>query len=147
MKKNYKRFLSLLLSLVMVIGMLPMNTLAAEQLDLGLEVIARYSTNRLTWQGESGVTYHIERSQDNQSWEEIGTSTTGSYLDTGAGLGTQYYYRLTTDDAGTDSVRGNVTGMSALRAIAVLFYEGNDETCVIGSGVGYDQCVLLAKLY
>ena len=69
------------------------------EVDLGLTVTARYMTNRLSWNAESGVTYNVERSEDNHSWEKIGTAATGAYLDEDADMGTRYFYRVTT--AGT----------------------------------------------
>ena len=134
MEKNYKRFLSLLLAAVLVIGLMPMGVLAVEDSgQLGLTVTARYSTNRLAWNGESGVTYTVERSGDNLVWEELGTSSDGTYLDETADIGTQYYYRLALDGTYTEGVQGAVTGMDALKENAVLFYEGNDETAFDGT--------------
>jgi hypothetical protein len=79
----------------MVIGMMPLHALAAEGEDLpGLTVTARYSTNRLSWTAESGVTYTVERSEDGENWNAIGTASTDAYLDTEASLGTRMYYRL-----------------------------------------------------
>ena len=129
MEKTCKRILSLLLALVMVIGLMPVSARAAET---GLTVTARYMTNRLSWNAD-GVTYTVERSEDGRAWEQIGSSATGSWLDENAGLGTQYYYRLTNDDASTGGVQGEVTGMAALKEIAVLFYEGNDAVTFDGS--------------
>ena len=128
MERNHKRFLSLLLSLVLVIGLLPVTALAAG--DSGLTVTARYMTNRLSWTAQSGVSYTVERSEDNRTWTAIGTSDSGSYLDSTAGLGTRYYYRVTADGEG---VRGLETGMNALKEAAVLFYEGNDAITFDGS--------------
>ena len=137
MKRTHKRFLSLLLALVMVLGMMPGHTLAAEsegsEVDLGLTVTARYMTNRLSWNAESGVTYQVERSADNRSWEPIGTAATGAYLDEDADLGTRYFYRVTTGTTRTAGVQGAKTGMTALKELAVLFYEGNDEVTFNGS--------------
>jgi fibronectin type 3 domain-containing protein len=123
MKKNSTRFLSFLLAFVMVIGLMPVTALATElpQADLGLTVTARYMTNRLSWNAQSGVSYNVERSEDNQSWQQIGTAATGSYLDETADMGTQYFYRVTTDTTCSDGVQGAVTGMDALKQIAVLF--------------------------
>ena len=136
MEKNCKRFLSLLLALVMVIGLMPMTAMAAEADGSGempqLTVIARYLTNRLTWDAD-GTTYAVERSEDEQAWEQIGTSDTGAYLDTDAGLGTRYFYRLTAEGRSSAAVRGGMTGMGALKEIAVLFYEGNDSVAFDGS--------------
>ena len=136
MKHNAKRFLSLLLALVMVIGLMPMTAMAAEADGSGempqLTVIARYMTNRLTWDAD-GTTYAVERSEDEQAWEQIGTSDTGAYLDTDAGLGTRYSYRLTAEGRSSAAVRGGMTGMGALKEIAVLFYEGNDFVAFDGS--------------
>ena len=136
MEKNCKRFLSLLLALVMVIGLMPMTAMAAEADGSGempqLTVIARYLTNRLTWDAD-GTTYAVERSEDEQAWEQIGTSDTGAYLDTDAGLGTRYSYRLTAEGRSSAAVRGGMTGMGALKEIAVLFYEGNDSVAFDGS--------------
>ena len=137
MEKNCKRFLSLLLAFVIVIGLMPVGVLAAEDggqsaLDPGLTVTARYMTNRLTWNAD-GTTYAVERSEDEQAWEQIGTSDSGAYLDTNAGLGTRYSYRLTADGASSGAVRGGMTGMNALKEIAVLFYEGNDSVAFDGS--------------
>ena len=129
MEKTCKRILSLLLALVMVIGLMPLHARAAET---GLTVTARYMTNRLTWDAD-GTTYAVERSEDGQHWEQIGSSDTGSWLDENAGLGTRYYYRLTNGDASTEAVQGVVTGMSALKELAVLFYEGNDSVAFDGS--------------
>ena len=85
MKRTHQRFLSLLLALVMVFGLMPMGTLAfaaeGTGTDLGLTVTARYMTNRLTWNAESGVSYRVERSADNRSWEQLATVDAGSYLD------------------------------------------------------------------
>ena len=137
MEKNHKRFLSLLLAFVMVIGLMPVGVLAAEtdsqaDLDPGLTVIARYLTNRLTWDAD-GTTYAVERSEDGQAWEQLGTTDAGSWLDTDAGLGTRYSYRLTANGAATAGVQGEVTGMNALKEIAALFYEGNDSVAFDGS--------------
>ena len=135
MEKNSTRFLSLLLAFVMVIGLMPVTALATElpQADLGLTVTARYMTNRLSWNAAAGVTYTVERSVDGTIWEQIGTAATGAYLDEGADIGTQYFYRISTDDGCSDAVQGAMTGMAALKEIAVLFYEGNDETAFDGS--------------
>ena len=103
------------------------------EVDLGLTVTARYMTNRLSWNAKSGVTYGVERSEDNQSWQQIGTAATGTYLDETADMGTQYFYRVTTATTYTAGVQGAVTGMNALKQIAVLFYEGNDEIAFNGS--------------
>ena len=132
MGKNKKRFLSMLLTAVMLIGLMPMQALAAEQ-DLALTVTARYMTNRLSWINDSGASCDVERSGDGVKWEKIGTSATGAYLDADAGLGTRYFYRIKAGDAHSDSVQGTVTGMAALKEIAELFYEGNDETAFDGS--------------
>ena len=137
MKRTHQRFLSLLLALVMVFGLMPMGTLviAAEGTgtDLGLTVTARYMTNRLTWNAESGVSYRVERSADNRSWEQLATVDAGSYLDETADMGTRYYYRLTTGDSQTAGVQGSVTGMAALKENAVLFYQGDDVVAFNGS--------------
>ncbi|MBR7178200.1 MAG: S-layer homology domain-containing protein [Oscillospiraceae bacterium] len=134
MKKDCMRFLCLLLAVVMVICMMPVSALAAEpRIQTDLTVTARYMTNRLSWSAENGVTYTVERSEDNESWTAIGTSATGTYLDADAGLGTRYFYRLTDGDAHTAGVQGSVTGMGALKEIAVLFYEGNDSIPFDGS--------------
>ena len=127
------RFLSLLLALVMVVGLMPVTARAAEgDSQTVLSVTARYTTNRLSWDAD-GVTYNVQRSEDGLDWEQIGTSSDGAYLDTNAGLGTRYYYRLTTADTATEAVQGETTGMAALKKIAVLFYAGNDETAFDGS--------------
>ena len=107
--------------------------LIAEQVDLGLKVIPRYMTNRLEWNAEDGVTYTVQRSIDNVNWFNIGTASTGDFLDENAARGTQYYYRVTTKYTYTDSVQGIATGMNALKEIAVLFYEGNDSTTFDGT--------------
>ena len=137
MKRTHQRFLSLLLALVMVFGLMPMGTLASAAegtgTDLGLTVTARYMTNRLTWNAESGVSYHVERSADNRSWEQLATVDAGSYLDETADMGTRYYYRLTTGDSQTAGVQGSVTGMAALKESAVLFYQGDDVVAFNGS--------------
>ena len=134
MERNYKRFLSLLLALVMVIGMMPVTALATEGSgQIELTVTARYMTNRLSWDAENGVSYTVERSEDAQVWEQLSTTAAGAYLDTNAGLGTRYYYRVTAADASSGAVQGAETGMAALKEIAVLFYEGNDETTFTGS--------------
>ena len=101
--------------------------------DPEVQVIARYTSNRLSWNAVDGVTYTVERSADGEDWAYQGTSTTGSYLDESAGLGTRYYYRLTIGDAHTDAVQGDVTGMAALRKNAVLFYKGEDKTVFDGT--------------
>ena len=91
MKRTHQRFLSLLLALVMVFGLMPMGTLASAAegtgTDLGLTVTARYMTNRLTWNAQSGVSYRVERSADNRSWEQLATVDAGSYLDETADMG------------------------------------------------------------
>ena len=137
MKRTHQRFLSLLLALVMVFGLMPMGTLAfaaeGTGTDLGLTVTARYMTNRLTWNAESGVSYRVERSADNRSWEQLATVDAGSYLDETADMGTRYYYRLTTGDSQTAGVQGSVTGMAALKENAVLFYLGDDAVAFNGS--------------
>ena len=135
MKRNCKRFLSLLLAFVMVIGLIPVTSLAAEtpDADLGLTVTARYMTNRLSWNASADVTYTVERSADGKTWDQIGTAATGAYLDENADIGTRYFYRITTADGSTAAVRGEKTGMAALKKIAALFYEGNDETVFDGT--------------
>ena len=144
------RFLSLLLAFVMVIGLMPATVLAAEgDGQPELTVTARYSTNRLSWNAKSGVTYTVERSEDNETWESIATASGGSYLDTSAGLGTRYYYRVTADAQG---VQGLQTGMAALKEIAVLFYVYRPirlirvSTCYIMIKV-YSRTLLRRKLY
>ena len=133
MEKTYKRFLCLLLAFTLVIGIMPMGALAAEgDNQPALTVTARYMTNRLTWNAD-GTSYAIERSEDGITWEQVGTSASGSWLDNNADLGTQYYYRLTKDNNSTEAVQGAVTGMAALKEIAVLFYAGNDEVACDGS--------------
>ena len=88
MGRKLNRFLSLLLAFVMVIGMMPASVRAAEGDPVELTVTARYSTNRLSWNAESGASYTVERSGDNETWETLATVSTGAYLDTNAGLGT-----------------------------------------------------------
>ena len=132
MKRDCKRFLCLLLTVAMVIAMLPVYTLAADNIQADLTVTARYMSNRLSWNGD-GTEYSIERSEDELTWEKVGTSAAGSWLDEDAGLGTRYYYRLTDGDGYTEGIQGNTTGMAALKEIAVLFYEGNDATAFDGS--------------
>ena len=129
MEKTSKHILSLLLALVMVIGLMPVHARAAET---GLTVTARYMTNRLTWDAD-GTTYAIERSEDGQQWEQIGSSASGSWLDENAGLGTRYFYRLTAAGGASEAVQGGVTGMAALKELAVLFYEGDDSVTFDGS--------------
>ena len=132
MKKDCKRFLCLLLAIAMVIAMMPVQAAAEESIQTDLTVTARYMTNRLSWNAD-GVTYAVERSEDGFVWEQLGTSADGSWLDTDAGLGTRYFYRLTDGDAHTAGVQGETTGMAALKKTAVLFYEGNDSTAFDGS--------------
>ena len=133
MEKNHKRFLSLLLALVLVIGLMPIRAQAEQGADPGLTVTARYMTNRLSWNAESGVTYQVERSDDALLWTPIGTADTGAYLDEDAGLGTRYYYRVTAEGVQSPAVRGETTGMEALKAMAALFYEGNDAVTFDGT--------------
>ena len=135
MVRNQKRFLSMLLIVVMLIGLMPVGVLAADGdiLDCGLTVTARYMTNRLSWTAEGGAAYQIERSSDGASWEQVGTSDIGSWLDTEAGLGTRYFYRITSGDICSEGVRGAETGMAALKEIAVLLYEGNDSVVFDGT--------------
>ena len=135
MKKDRKRFLCLLLAIAMVIGVMPVQAAAEESIQTDLSVTARYMTNRLSWNAD-GVTYAVERSEDGLVWEQLGTSADGSWLDTDAGLGTRYFYRLTDGDAHTAGVQGETTGMAALKKTAVLFYEGNDSIAFDGSNRG-----------
>ena len=116
MKKDRKRFLCLLLAIAMVIGVMPVQAAAEESIQTDLTVTARYMTNRLSWNAD-GVTYAVERSEDGLVWEQLGTSAAGSWLDTDAGLGTRYFYRLTDGDAHTAGVQGETTGMAALKEL------------------------------
>lgn len=61
----------------------------------------------LTWdepdyQGTGSLTYIVERSTDNSSWTEIGTTTGTSYTDT-VPESTTYYYRLGAYDSTSES--------------------------------------------
>lgn len=63
------------------------------KLTLNVEVNADVLV-KLSWNAENGKTYHIERSDDNTNFSEIGKLNSDVYYDTQASLGKTYYYRI-----------------------------------------------------
>ena len=85
-----------------------------------LEVIARYTSNRLSWEPAEGTTYTVQYSTNGEAWTDLGTAS-GKYIHDTEAVGTQYFYRLAVDGNYSEPVQGDVTGMEALLASATHY--------------------------
>lgn len=64
--------------------------------DLSFTSVVGHDTLQVDWtnNAEYVTFYQIERSDDDQAWAILGTSTTTSFIDNTATSGTWYYYRI-----------------------------------------------------
>jgi hypothetical protein len=79
---------------------------------------ASTSAINLTWTDNSNQTgFYIERSPDNSTWTQIGSTTSTSYQDTGLSSTTTYYYRVSAYNAGGNSAYTTATSATTLTPI------------------------------
>ncbi len=80
---------------------------------------ASYSQINLSWsETDNTVTgFKIERSPDNVTFTQVGTSTSATYSDTGLSANTKYYYRVRATNSAGDSPYSNVANATTLNTI------------------------------